>query len=100
MHNAKRSGSVAKSNLNNDLKKACSASKAAMLTGLEEPSAKRFMPSSPAIITTAPVVFVPTALSMADRTVCVKCDEWAGVRSRAFYYNLRITHWRGGSSLG
>ena len=65
MHNAKRSGSVAKSNLNNDLKKACSASKAAMLTGLEEPSAKRFMPSSPAIITTAPVVFVLTLLSMA-----------------------------------
>ena len=65
MHKAKRSGSVAKSNLNNDLKKACSASKAAMLTGLEEPSAKRFMPSSPAIITTAPVVFVLTLLSMA-----------------------------------
>ena len=56
---------MAKSNLNNDLKKACSASKAAMLTGLEEPSAKRFMPSSPAIITTAPVVFVLTLLSMA-----------------------------------
>jgi len=56
---------VAKSNLNNDLKKACSASKAAMLTGLEEPTAKRFMPSSPAIITTAPVVFVLTMFSMA-----------------------------------
>merc|ERR1712086_854138 len=65
MHKAKRSGSVAKSNLNNDLKKACSASKAVMKTGLEEPSAKRFMPSSPAIITTAPVVFVLTCFSMA-----------------------------------
>ena len=65
MHKAKRSGSVAKSNLNNDLKKACSASKAAVKTGREEPTAKRFMPSSPAIITTAPVVFVLTCFSMA-----------------------------------
>ena len=65
MHKAKRSGSVAKSNLNNDLKKACSASKAAVKTGREEPTAKRFMPSSPAIITASPVVFVLTWLSMA-----------------------------------
>ena len=60
MHKAKRSGAVAKSNLNNDIKKACSASKAAMKTRLEEPTAKRFMLSSPAIITTSPVVFVLT----------------------------------------
>ena len=35
------------------------------MSGLEEPTAKRFMPSSPAIITASPVVFVLTCLSMA-----------------------------------
>ena len=56
---------MAKGDLNNEIKKACASSIAATPTGREEPTAKRFMPSSPAIITTAPVVFVLTLLSMA-----------------------------------
>ena len=47
MHSAKRPRLVAKSDLNNDLKKSCFASKAAMPTSNAEPMAKRFMPSSP-----------------------------------------------------
>ena len=65
MHQAKRRRSVAKSDLNNDLKKACAASKAATPTGHEEQTARRFMPSSPAFITASPVVFVLTCFSMA-----------------------------------
>ena len=65
MHQAKRRCSVAKSDLNNEIKKSCAASKAATPTGQEEQTAKRFMPSSPAFITASPVVFVLTWLSMA-----------------------------------
>ena len=65
MHEAKRRCSMAKGDLNNEIKKACASSIAATPTGRDEPTAKRFMPSSPAIITTAPVVFVLTCFSMA-----------------------------------
>ena len=65
MHQAKWRRSVAKSDLNNEIKKSCAASKAAMPTGHEEHMAKRFMPSSPGFITTSPVVLVLTCLSVA-----------------------------------
>ena len=64
MYTAKRPRSVAKGDLNKDLKEACSATKAALRTGHEEPSAKRFMPNPSAIITTTPLVLVFTMLSV------------------------------------
>ena len=64
MYTAKRPRSVAKNDLNQDLKEACSATKAALRTGHEEPSAKRFMPNPSAIITTTPLVLVFTMLSV------------------------------------
>ena len=64
MYTAKRPRSVPKRDLNNDLKGACSATKAAQRIGHEEPSAKRFIPNPSAIITTTPLVFVFTMLSV------------------------------------
>ena len=66
MHPAKRRRSVAKGDLHTDLKKASSASKAAMRTSHEEPIAKRFVPNAPAFVTTSPVILAFTLLSVAD----------------------------------
>ena len=65
MHPAKRRRSVAKGDLHTDLKKASSASKAAMRTSHEEPIAKRFVPNAPAFVTTSPVILAFTLLSVA-----------------------------------
>ena len=64
MYTSKRPRSVPKRDLNKDLKETCSATKTATRTGYEEPSAKRFMPNPSAIITTTPLVFVFTMLSV------------------------------------
>ena len=64
MYTAKRPRSVAKSDLNKDLKDACSATKVALQTGHEEPIAKRFTPNPTAIMSTSPFVLVFTLLSV------------------------------------
>jgi len=64
MYTAKRPRSKSKADLSKDLKEACSATKTAQRTGHEEPSAKRFVPTPSAVMTTTPLVFVLTMLSV------------------------------------
>ena len=64
MYPAKRPRSMAKGDLNTDLKNVCSATKAAMRTSHEEPVAKRFMPNAPSSMSTSPVVLAFTFLSV------------------------------------
>ena len=64
MYTAKRPRSKSKADLSKDLNEACSASKTAQRTGHEEPSAKRFVPIPAAVMTTTPLLFVLTMLSV------------------------------------
>jgi len=64
MYTAKRPRSKSKADLSKDLKEACSATKTAQRTGHKEPSAKRFVPTPSAVMTTTPLVFVLTMLSV------------------------------------
>ena len=54
----------AQTNLNKELQRTCSATKAAQRTGHEEPCAKRFIPNPSPIMTTTPLVSVLTMLSV------------------------------------
>merc|ERR1712166_1052640 len=64
MYTAKRPRSKSKADLSQDLNRACSASKKAQRTSHEEPSAKRFVPTPAAVMTTTPLLFVLTMLSV------------------------------------
>ena len=64
MYTAKRPRSKSKADLSKHLNAACSATKTAQRTGHEEPSAKRFVPTPSAVMTTTPLVFVLTMLSV------------------------------------
>ena len=81
---------MAKSDLSNDLKKACSATKSPMRTYHEEPLVKRFNSHVPAFITTSPVVLVFTFLSLSGywRQVPVIPDVPEAVKT---YVNVQQT---------
>eukprot|EP00964_Phaeocystis_antarctica_P066475 scaffold40167_cov91-Phaeocystis_antarctica.AAC.4 len=64
MYTAKRPRSKSKADLSKDLNRACSASKTAQRTSHEEPSAKRFVPTPAAVMTTTSLLFVLTMLSV------------------------------------